>query len=283
MKKITSVLAAALIVLSLAGCSENTENTSNESSSSSTSSSTESSSSSAESSSSSESSSSAESSSSTSSEESKPEESKPEESSSSTTTEESKPEESKPEESKPEESKPEESKPEESKPEESKPEEPTSSITDAAALLNAAYDKFEEDLKFPAMGGDYNNIVDGKAGAFDISDAASFETMSIFPQAEIGKIDSAATIVHMMNANTFTGTAVHVKAGTDMAALAKEIEKNILNNQWMCGFPDKLVIVTVEDYIAYAFGYEDAINAFSKHLKEAYSGAAIICDTPITV
>lgn len=274
MKKITSVLAAALIVLSLAGCNENTENTSNESSSS-TSSSAESSSSSTESSSAE---SSAESSSSTSSEE-----SKPEESSSSTTTEESKPEESKPVESKPEESKPEESKPEESKPEESKPEEPSSSITDAAALLNSVYDMFEEDLKFPAMGGDYNNIVDGKAGAFDISDAASFETMSIFPQAEIGKIDSAATIVHMMNSNTFTGTAVHVKAGTDMSALAKEIEKNVLNNRWMCGFPDKLVIVTVEDYIAYAFGYEDAINAFSKNLVETYSGAKIVCDTPITV
>lgn len=266
MKKITSVLTAALIVLSLAGCSENTEKTSDESSTSSTSSSAESSSSSTESSSSSESS--AESSSSTSSEE-----SKPEESSSSTTTEESKPEESKPV----------ESKPEESKPEESKPEEPSSSITDAAALLNAAYDKLEEDLKFPAMGGDYNNIVDGKAGTFDISDAASFETMSIFPQAEIGKIDSAATIVHMMNANTFTGAAVHVKAGTDMAALAKAIENNILNNRWMCGFPDKLVIVTVEDYIVYAFGYEDAINAFSKNLAESYSGAKIVCDTPITV
>ncbi len=274
MKKLSAVLAAVIVALSLAGCNGSNESTPIGSNASSAS--NESSTSSIE--------------------ESKPEQSttgsKPEQSTLESKPEQSAPE-SKPEQSTPE-SKPEQSttgsKPEQSAPEskpeqstpESKPEEkPSVSIADAAALLNASYDKFEEDVKFPAMGGDYNHTVDGKAGAFDISDAASFANMSVFPQAEIGKIDSAATIVHMMNANTFTGTAVHVKAGTDMTALTKEIEKNVLNNHWMCGFPEKLVIVTVEDYIAYAFGYGDAISAFSKHLKESYSSATVVCDVPI--
>lgn len=274
MKKITSVLAAALIVLSLAGCSENTEKTSNESSSSSTSteSSTSSSaeSSSTESSSSSESSSSAESSSSTTSEESKPEESKPEESSSSTTTEESKPEESKPV----------ESKPEESKPEESKPEQP--SISDPVALLNNIYNLFGEEEKFPSgyIDTNTNEVIDG-AGPFDISDPGYFDNVSGYPAAEIGKIDSAATLTHMMNANTFTGTAVHVKADTDMEALAKAIESNILNRHWMCGFPERVIVTSVEDYLVFAFGHEEPITSFKTHLAEAYPSVKTICDSPI--
>ncbi len=266
MKKITSVLAAAFIVLSLAGCNENTESTSNESSSSSTSAESSSSSSSTESSSN-ESSSSSESSSSA-------------ESSSSTTTEESKPEESKPEESKPEESKPEESKPEESKPEESKPEQP--SISDPVALLNNVYNLFGEEEKFPATGGDFSSgeLIEG-AGAYSLADPDALDYSSGFPAAEIGKIDSAATLTHLMNQNTFTSGAYHVAAGTDMEALSELIKNNIQSRQWMCGCPDKIIVATIDDYIISAFGHEEIITSFVTHLKEVYSDVKIIVDEPI--
>lgn len=272
MKKITSVLAAALIVLSLAGCSENTEKTSNESSSSSTSAESSSSSSSTESSSdenssSSESSSSAESSSSSSSTESSSAESSSSsessssaESSSSTTTE--------------------ESKPEESKPVESNPEQPD--ISDPVALLNNVYNLFGEEEKFPATGGDFSSgeLIEG-AGAYSLADPDAFDYSSGFPAAEIGKIDSAATLTHMMNQNTFTSGAYHVAAGTDMEALAESIKNNIQSRQWMCGFPDKLIVASADDYIISAFGHEEIITSFVTHLKEAYSDVKIIFDEPI--
>ncbi len=154
-------------------------------------------------------------------------------------------------------------------------------ITDAAALLNSVFGLFGEDEKFAAMGGDYENMVEDQAGSFNISDADSFDNMAGFPAAEIGKIDSAATLVHMMNANTFTGAAVHLAEGTDAAALTDAIKTNILNRQWMCGFPERLIVASVQDYLVIAFGHGEIITAFTTHLAEAYPDAETLCDEPI--
>ena len=87
--------------------------------------------------------------------------------------------------------------------------------------------------------------------------------------------------MHMMNANTFTSGAYHVAAGTDAAALAEAIRANIQNRMWCCGFPDKLIVATVDDYVISAFGKEFALNAFTKHLAEAYPTSKILIDEPI--
>lgn len=154
-------------------------------------------------------------------------------------------------------------------------------ITDAAALLNNVFGLFGEEEQFAAMGGDYENPVDGQAGAFDISDSEAFDSMAGFPAAEIGKIDSAATLVHMMNANTFTGAAVHLAEGSDAAEVAEAIKTHILNRQWMCGFPERLIVASAEDYLVFAFGHNDLISAFTEHLAEAYPDAETLCDEPI--
>ena len=50
---------------------------------------------------------------------------------------------------------------------------------------------------------------------------------------------------------------------------------------WCCGFPDKLIVATVDDYVISAFGKNFAIDAFTKHLAEAYPTAKILIEEPI--
>ena len=49
----------------------------------------------------------------------------------------------------------------------------------------------------------------------------------------------------------------------------------------MCGFPDKLVIVTLDQYVISMYGHEELINTFRDKLQAAYSSAAIAYEEAI--
>ena len=104
---------------------------------------------------------------------------------------------------------------------------------DAAALLNQVWAKFAEEEQFFAMGGDFNNPVDGAAGKFDVSLAEDIDAMLGLPAANVADIDDAASLLHAMNANTFTGAAYHLKEGKDASAIASAIESHLAGRQWM--------------------------------------------------
>lgn len=193
-----------------------------------------------------------------------------------------KPETTKPVTTKPVTTKPVTTTPEESEPEESEPEEENSGISDPVTLLNSVYALFGEDEKFPATGGDFSSgeLIEG-AGSFALAEPDMLDNVTGFPAAEIASIDSAATLTHMMNQNTFTAGAYHVVSGTDLAALCEAIRANIQNRMWCCGFPEKLIVATVDDHIISAFGKEFAISAFTTHLTEAFPSAVIVIEEAI--
>ena len=85
----------------------------------------------------------------------------------------------------------------------------------------------------------------------------------------------------MMNANTFTCGAFKVKNADDVASLAELLKDNILKRQWMCGFPDKLVVASVDDVVLAFFGKNDNIDTFKAKLTEAYASAEVISESPI--
>ena len=122
---------------------------------------------------------------------------------------------------------------------------------------------------------------DGAPGNFSMDDADLLDSSLGFPAAEAGKIDGAASLVHMMNLNTFTCGAFHVKDSGDVAALCASLRENILDRHWMCGFPDKLVIVTVGDYVVSVYGYTDLVDTFTAKLAAAYPSAKTVSDDPI--
>ena len=63
----------------------------------------------------------------------------------------------------------------------------------------------------PAATTPKKNMRDGAPGNFSMDDADLLDSSLGFPAAEAGKIDGAASLVHMMNLNTFTCGAFHVK------------------------------------------------------------------------
>lgn len=148
--------------------------------------------------------------------------------------------------------------------------------TGAAAILNKAWSKLGDDKKFPVMGGDFDTPVDGKAGKVNIKNVENTTSTLHITEDALAKVTDAAAITHMMNANTFTCAAYRVKSA-DAADFASSLKDSIKNTQWMCGFPETLVIYTVEgEYVVAAFGNGEAIDNFEAGLTEAFGDAAVL-------
>lgn len=214
---------------------------------------------------------------------SKPEDTKPATTKPSTT----KPSTTKPATTKPAATKPASTKPTTTKPADTtktpEPEEPAEvKISSPSELINSAWALFSDDEKFPVAGGDFSSgdVVDG-AGPFSLDNPDELDRLTGFPASEVGKIDSAASMIHMMNTNTFSTGAYHVVEGTDTAALCKSIRDNIASIRWMCGFPDKFIVAEVGDYIVCAYGLEDLIDSYVKHMSEAYPFTTIVFEENI--
>ncbi len=163
-----------------------------------------------------------------------------------------------------------------------KEETPAVTIASPVELLNTVWASYADDEKFPVGGGDMteaNMNMEGP-GVYGLEDAEGFVAITHFPADSMAKIDAAATMMHMMNANTFTGAAYHVTDG-DMEALATAVKDSIMSTQWMCGFPEKLVIVTVGEYMVSYFGNADLVSTFTAKLQAAYPSATVVADEPI--
>lgn len=151
-----------------------------------------------------------------------------------------------------------------------------------ADLLNSIYTSFAEDQKFPIGGGDSANLVMDAPGAFDITNVEELESSLGFPSSQAANIDGAASMIHMMNANTFTGAAYHLIDGADADAFAEAVKETVLAKQWICGMPDTLVILSVDGYIITAYGNAELIENFKTTALSAVSGSEVILETPIT-
>ena len=157
----------------------------------------------------------------------------------------------------------------------------TGDVSDALTLLNTVWATYSEEEKFPVSGGDYDHPVDDAPGAFDISNADNMDYMLGFPGPSVANLVDAASLMHMMNANTFTCGAYHLSDDVSAADVASSLRDNIMNRQWMCGFPDKLVVLTLGDYVVSCFGAEELVDEFSEKVTAAFSGASVVCDEPI--
>ena len=207
-----------------------------------------------------------------------------------TTPAQTKPAETTPAQTKPAETTPAQTKPAETTPaqttpattEAPEPDEEPETLSEGVVMLNSIYNLFGEDERFPVTGGDFSSgeLIEC-AGDFSLAEPEAFDSVTGFPAAHIGSIDSAATMMHMMNANTFTSGAFHVVEGTDIDALNSAVRDNIQSRMWCCGFPEKLIVVNAGEYLICAFGKNFAIDAFSAHLLEAYPNAVIAIEEAI--
>ena len=151
----------------------------------------------------------------------------------------------------------------------------------ALEILEKVWDGYTADEKFPATGGYGKYMKDGRPGKIDAGDAETLDFELGFPKSEASAIDDAASLMHMLNQNNFSCGVYHVKNSGDTAALAGKIRDNILNRQWLCGFPEKLVILTVGDYIVSVFGAAELTDTFTAKLSAGYSSAKQLFNVPI--
>ncbi len=154
--------------------------------------------------------------------------------------------------------------------------EPAATVGSALEILETVWAEFGDDEKFFVMGGDFDNMVDGAPGKATNTDF--FASNLIVPADQIANISDAAAMTHGMNANTFTGAAYAV---ADAQAFATAMQSAIQGNQWICGFPEKLMIAEVEGYVVVVFGHGDAVTPFQTKLTAAYPGANILVDEAI--
>ena len=153
----------------------------------------------------------------------------------------------------------------------------------ALELLNAVWANYSDDDKFPAAGGDFDeaNMTEDAPGNFSVEDGDALDYSLSFPAADAGKLSDAASLTHMMNANSFTCGAFHVKNSGDVSAVADALRQNVQNTQWMCGFPDKLVVLTYGEYVVALFGADDLVDDFVNTMTATYTGVQTACDEPL--
>ena len=151
----------------------------------------------------------------------------------------------------------------------------------ALEILEKVWSKYSADEKFPATGGSEKQMKEDMPGKFDVSDAEALDFELGFPKANASEIDDAASLMHMLNQNNFSCGVYHVKDSGNVEALAGKIKENILARQWLCGFPEKLVILTVGDHIVSVFGAGELTGTFVAKLSAEYSSAKQLFDVPI--
>ena len=152
----------------------------------------------------------------------------------------------------------------------------------ALEILETVWNSYSDDEKFAVIGGNIEaNIMDGP-GNYDMAYAENMTWNLLVPEAQIANITEAASMIHMMNANTFTCGVFKLADGVTAADFGAAMKDAVMNNQWMCGFPETLLIRNFGDtYVLVAFGINDAMTPFEQHLSAAYPGMETIANEPI--
>lgn len=157
-----------------------------------------------------------------------------------------------------------------------------SQYAEALDVLNEVVKVYSEDELFAMYGGNQENAVMDAPGKFDISKTEELENVYGLPADSVSDVEDAATMVHLMNANTFTGAAYRLKDGVDMNSFADSVKSCILAKQWICGQPDTLLIINVDGrYVITAFGLSELMESFKTNALDALSGAQVITEAPI--
>lgn len=150
-------------------------------------------------------------------------------------------------------------------------------------VLTKVWETYKEDEKFAAGGGDPNNMVTDAPGAFDVADVENLDVMLGFPQNSAALLEDAASLMHMMNANIFTAGAYRVSEVNEVEMLIADLQDNIMNRQWICGFPDTLIIAKVGgNTLVSAFGDAEVVDTFKTKLLEVYGDAEVVCEESLS-
>ena len=157
----------------------------------------------------------------------------------------------------------------------------------AIELLQIIFDGYNaaqttDDTKLYVGGGNINNFdtvnAEGPAAFVALADEDYDQNLAV-PTSEVAKIESAASMFNLMNTNNFNCFTIQFKAGTDVDASINAIKENILARQWICGAPEKLVVIKMPgDYILVVWGaveFGGIVEPFATSIPTLVEGATV--------
>ena len=160
--------------------------------------------------------------------------------------------------------------------------EPVDQNTATMAVLQGIWALYAEEEKFPIMGGNPEGGIMDAPGVWDLAYAEGLTAMMPFPAEQMANMTEVATMIHMMNGNTFSCAAVMLAEGTDAAAFAQAVRDAIQGNQWLCGMPEKLIVADLDNgCVLVSFGVNDAMSVFEGKLTTACAEAQILFNEAI--
>ncbi|MBO5837210.1 MAG: hypothetical protein J6Q92_04880 [Oscillospiraceae bacterium] len=153
---------------------------------------------------------------------------------------------------------------------------------DALEILTNIWNGIPEDKRFYAMGGDAANPAENAPGNYSLTDEGLTATLLV-PAQQIENIDQAASLMHGMMANHFTGAAFHMAEGKSAEDFTKALRETVVSNRWLCGMPEHFTIATIGgEYVLFYYGINNVIEPFVNSFKAAYPDAVINYDEAIT-
>ncbi len=156
-----------------------------------------------------------------------------------------------------------------------------SEYAQAVDVLKAVADTYTEEEKFAMYGGDQEHAVMDEPGSFDINRPDEMEQVLGLPAGLASEIEDAASMVHMMNGNVFTGAAYRLHENTDRNAFAESVKTALLDRQWMCGQPDTLTVMDADGYVITAYGSAELMKTFQAKVMTVCKDAKILAEAPV--
>ena len=157
----------------------------------------------------------------------------------------------------------------------------TDVYADSTEVLATIFGAYAEDNKFPVAGGDEANMSFEGPAKYDYTLTDELNAVAKFPTSQSANITDAATGMHGMNANSFTGAAYKLAEGADAAALAADFKTELDNARWMCGFPEKFIVIKTGSFVVTAYGVADIMDYFKTTATATLEGAEVVLEGDI--
>lgn len=149
-------------------------------------------------------------------------------------------------------------------------------------ILERIWAEYDAQERFASYGGTVEQAVSDAPGPLDVKNAEELTARYLIPQELHAQMQEAASLVHMMNSNIFTGVTVRLSEGVDGKTFAQSWRNVIQKNRWICGQPDRLLMVALRDgHLLMAFGSGEAVALFRSKLAAAYTDVDILYEEAI--
>jgi hypothetical protein len=113
-------------------------------------------------------------------------------------------------------------------------------------------------------------------GPLALNNPDEVQNQTMFPLDSVDRIQNAAIFYNLMNMNNGTFSAFKLKDEAELTVFADRVQSNIKSNQWICGFPERFLIMRTDDVLICAYGLEASMNAWKAAVISAYKNAEVL-------